>query len=218
MIVLHDQKHCYKCNKDKSRNDFGRNSVGRDGLQDLCKECYKVYTKVRSQTNRIKNSLNPDRPETKTCFRCREVKPTLTGFYRANRMYDGIHPLCKKCSSTYGKKYYEANKDWLRASRQDWGSINYAKERSYVHKRYALINANGYEPFDLIYIYQRDGGLCQICGIGPLGRFHLDHWIPLNMGGETCEGNLRITCPKCNLSRPKDGSDLLPNDQLTTND
>jgi 5-methylcytosine-specific restriction endonuclease McrA len=37
---------------------------------------------------------------------------------------------------------------------------------------------------------------------------HLDHIIPVVMGGTHTMGNVRIICRTCNLSRPKDGSDL----------
>jgi hypothetical protein len=35
-------------------------------------------------------------------------------------------------------------------------------------------------------------------------KFHIDHIIPEIMGGSTQEKNLRLLCPKCNLSRKKD--------------
>lgn len=38
---------------------------------------------------------------------------------------------------------------------------------------------------------------------------HLDHIVPLNIGGTHTIGNVRIICLTCNLSRPKDGSDLV---------
>jgi 5-methylcytosine-specific restriction endonuclease McrA len=37
---------------------------------------------------------------------------------------------------------------------------------------------------------------------------HLDHIIPVVIGGTHTVGNVRIICRTCNLSRPKDGSDL----------
>lgn len=37
---------------------------------------------------------------------------------------------------------------------------------------------------------------------------HLDHIVPLNIGGTHTHGNVRVICRTCNLSRPSDGSDL----------
>lgn len=38
---------------------------------------------------------------------------------------------------------------------------------------------------------------------------HLDHIIPLNIGGTHMMNNVRFLCLTCNLTRPKDGSDLI---------
>ena len=42
---------------------------------------------------------------------------------------------------------------------------------------------------------------------------HLDHIIPLNpkASGTHTTDNVRFICLKCNLKRPKDGSDIIPN-------
>lgn len=37
---------------------------------------------------------------------------------------------------------------------------------------------------------------------------HLDHIVPICMGGTHTMGNVRIICRTCNLARPKDGSDV----------
>ena len=37
---------------------------------------------------------------------------------------------------------------------------------------------------------------------------HLDHIVPINIGGTHVEENVRIVCARCNLSRPRDGSDV----------
>lgn len=67
-----------------------------------------------------------------------------------------------------------------------------------------------------IEIAERDKFKCQICGkhlwagtdakrfvkMGT-GLFHIDHEVPVNQGGRATLENLRLTCPECNLSRPK---------------
>lgn len=46
------------------------------------------------------------------------------------------------------------------------------------------------------------------CSPGKPNSKHLDHIIPLVIHGTHTVGNVRIICRSCNLSRPKDGSDL----------
>jgi 5-methylcytosine-specific restriction endonuclease McrA len=38
---------------------------------------------------------------------------------------------------------------------------------------------------------------------------HIDHIKPISVGGKHKKNNIRVICKKCNLSRPKDGRDLL---------
>jgi hypothetical protein len=54
---------------------------------------------------------------------------------------------------------------------------------------------------------------CPLCGIAMTSKLgqpnskHLDHVVPLAIGGTHTHGNVRIVCRTCNLKRPKDGSD-----------
>lgn len=55
---------------------------------------------------------------------------------------------------------------------------------------------------------------CRVCAVF-LIRVHglpqspeIDHIIPLNIGGRHVLANLRVLCRRCNLLRPKDGSDI----------
>lgn len=51
-------------------------------------------------------------------------------------------------------------------------------------------------------IYRRDRGRCHLCGEHrPADDFHLDHLVPLALGGTHNESNLAVACPKCNMSR-----------------
>lgn len=56
---------------------------------------------------------------------------------------------------------------------------------------------------------------CRLCGVfmtsKPLlpNSKHLDHIVPIGVGGTHTHGNVRIICLTCNLKRPKDGSDYV---------
>ena len=59
-----------------------------------------------------------------------------------------------------------------------------------------------------------DATHCPLCGCELAnGRYqsnskHLDHIIPISMGGTHTRGNLRIVCQSCNLARGKEPADL----------
>lgn len=56
-----------------------------------------------------------------------------------------------------------------------------------------------YETIDRHVIYDRDKGLCHLCG-RKVGRrtFQLDHLVPVALGGGTVAANLRVAHPSCN--------------------
>lgn len=62
---------------------------------------------------------------------------------------------------------------------------------------------------------RRKARKCPLCGVFMTGKpwlpnsKELDHILPICMGGTHTHGNVRIICRKCNLSRPKDGSDYM---------
>lgn len=52
-------------------------------------------------------------------------------------------------------------------------------------------------------IMRRDNFTCQVCGRYMPDRvgIHIDHIVPVSKGGRTEDGNLRVTCSVCNLSK-----------------
>lgn len=55
------------------------------------------------------------------------------------------------------------------------------------------------------WIYERDGGLCGICGLPvAFAEMHVDHIRPRIEGGSDHVSNFRISHPRCNLRRRAD--------------
>jgi len=51
----------------------------------------------------------------------------------------------------------------------------------------------------LLYTLQK--GLCACCGKSLDAGYHVDHIIPLALGGRNIDGNLQLLTPKCNLRK-----------------
>lgn len=48
-------------------------------------------------------------------------------------------------------------------------------------------------------ILARNDGLCGICGQSIEGEFHIDHIVPVALGGTDDEANLQPAHPRCNI-------------------
>lgn len=115
----------------------------------------------------------------------------------------------KEKAKDNSKAWRERNKEKVKESVKQWFDKNPEKMVAYAQKRRAMKkNAKGYEYTKAHHIKARFeiwGGKCWICG---KKAEHIDHVIPLCLGGSHWPANLRPACAKCNCSRPKDGSDL----------
>lgn len=75
-------------------------------------------------------------------------------------------------------------------------------------RRRAKVRASEVEKIDRLAIYDRDGGLCHICGKRVSARsFTLDHLVPIARGGPHIATNVRVAHKSCNSRR---GADRLP--------
>lgn len=80
------------------------------------------------------------------------------------------------------------------------------KEKSYIlaksFRRRAMKMAATVEDVDPAVVYERDMGLCQLCGL-PVeeGDFHLDHRIPIYRGGHHSYENCQTAHAFCNISK-----------------
>lgn len=123
----------------------------------------------------------------------REVLPATTA-------PPGPSPVaeCMRCARVYvpttkRQRYYSKECNW-RAQRS---------------KRRARIKAAFVENVDLYDIYQRDGGVCQLCGerVDRRCRYPsprtpvLDHIVPLSRGGKHERRNVQLAHHGCNNSK-----------------
>ena len=76
-------------------------------------------------------------------------------------------------------------------------------ERIKAAKRRALKKQNGGKLSTNIVqlLLQKQNGLCACCATPMNGQFHLDHIMPLSLGGANSDDNVQLLLPKCNLQK-----------------
>lgn len=118
----------------------------------------------------------------------------------------------------YQKSYAQKNKEVLNARKRAWAESNpekvaltikayYEKNKddylARTHKRRQLLRESG-ELSRGIYrrLMSLQRGLCAVCraDLKQTGK-HLDHIMPLALGGTNTDDNAQLLCPTCNLTK-----------------
>ena len=188
-------KKCGCCNHVLKFYLFNRNKGSKTNTTGNCKECQKESAK-------------------------KSYKKT-----KKKRNYKKYYEEHNEVKQEAARRYYAKNKDVMDAKHKEYlaskkGKMVMAKAHA---KRRATIANNKGIPYTRDIVIDRDmrNGkypICAICGepIMETGKdLHLDHVVPLLIGGMDCFTNIGCTHAKCNLEKKKDGSDVTAA-QITT--
>ena len=105
-------KICCKCKLEKNISEFGVLNRNKDGLNNLCKICYKEKLKIYRENNIVR----------------------LTG-NRKKRYYDNQNK-----SQEYSKEYYNKNKEHSNKVSSEWNKKNKDKRKNINNKHRQLPN------------------------------------------------------------------------------
>ena len=195
-------KVCPKCETNKPLDEFVKNRRSKDGRGSYCRPC-------ANENARKARARHPE---------------TARNYYRANRERI-LQTQRKYLQSPEGRATRRANQDayneanielvreWKTAWRKrnpnyhgDWEAANRELARAYKRKAEGKRRARKKQAFveDVCpkQVFERDKGICGICGspVDP-SDWHLDHIVPLALGGPHSEANVQVSHPRCNLSK-----------------
>jgi 5-methylcytosine-specific restriction endonuclease McrA len=106
------------------------------------------------------------------------------------RREGGYEPLEKR--REYAKRYLEKNRERINALSR----LRKHQRRARKNKAKGTVSPNIVEVLLL-----RQKGLCACCGVELNGVWHLDHIMPLALGGAHDDANLQLLTPTCNRSK-----------------
>lgn len=178
-------KTCTKCGLTKPISDFGKHAKTRDRLQCHCKQCIKENTAKWAANN----------PE--------KVKENNAKWYSVN----------SEKAKSYSANWRSANKDRVIANRAKYYSENQQKHKISVakwsakHPDYNRIKCSNYRARKNVgklskdiaeRLFKLQRGKCACC-MKPLGDdYHLDHIMPLALGGTNTDDNIQLLRASCN--------------------
>lgn len=101
--------------------------------------------------------------------------------------------------------YKEANREKLNASSEVYRKANLGVFRILSHNRRARVaSVGGRLSKDIAKkLYDLQKGRCPCCGLSLGDDYHLDHVIPIALGGSNTDANIQLLRKKCNLQKNK---------------
>lgn len=130
-------------------------------------------------------------------------------YYEANR--ERLLESTRKCSKAnpdrtlgYKRKWVQVNRQKARAAVFNWQRVNPDKVKVKEQNRRARKKANGGKlSTDIIQkLLTKQSNKCVCCGADLMQTgYHLDHIMPLALGGLNDDSNVQLLTPKCNLSK-----------------
>lgn len=209
-------KFCKKCNTHTIRYKGG-----------VCKPCSDARCLAYRLANREKNRLAAlDRKNeriaeaasrtSKNCTKCGVEKPVSE--FRIQRRRNNI-PMgcCKDCESEYQKSYKNANpekrkeivnrsakknKDKIYKKNLEYRLANKEAYRVHTRNRRAKQRTTGILSKNISKkLYTLQKGKCACCGL-PLGNdYHIDHIMPIALGGTNTDDNIQLLRATCNVQK-----------------
>lgn len=167
-------KRCSRCGGEKLVTAFYVSNSKSTGLSSWCGECQYMYHNEWRARNRL----------------------ALRGKQRIYRQMHRSHLL------VLARNYRRVNAEQVRAYRRKWQRSHPEQRREMVLRRRARIRQNRVERVDYAVIWQRDQGICHICGgVVESNDVHYDHVIALANGGAHSMDNIKVSHSICNMRK-----------------
>jgi 5-methylcytosine-specific restriction endonuclease McrA len=93
--------------------------------------------------------------------------------------------------------------DKVRAANVKWYAANRDRYSLYVrNRRVRMLGAAGtHNQKDIAELFKSQSGACAGCACCLAAGWHVDHVMPLVLGGSNWPSNLQLLCPACNLRK-----------------
>jgi 5-methylcytosine-specific restriction endonuclease McrA len=167
----------------------------------ICMDCQRDYESKNREKRREKNRK----------YRLKNIdklKGSYRDYYRKNR--DILSAKNKRYHSENLEKIAERksknrseNPEKFAESYRRWAKANPIKVAVKARNRRAVIKMCGgtHTPSDIELLLNKQGKKCVGCNADLRLGYHVDHIMPLALGGSNDRKNLQILCPKCNLKK-----------------
>ena len=191
---MSDLKTCSKCGIEKLILEFSKDKSKKHGIASRCKKCSVIATREYRASNPGAASVS--------CKLWRCANPDYASKY--SKAWHAANP---ERSSAINKAWRAKNHEKNREQSRNWARDNPEKIAHMNRRRRAIKRgADGFHTAkDVVTIFASQGGMCANCNRALLKqgkeKFHVDHIMPLKLGGSDWPSNLQCLCPDCNMRK-----------------
>lgn len=189
-------KICKGCLQEKDLSQFyprKRYKYGVDSRCNICK-CAEIKKYAHKYEEKTKQNQKIWREKNKEYIKQQRKK-----------YHDAVKndPKFIAQNREKSKKWFENNKD----KRKEYIQSNKEKvklwDRACSSKRRAIIknSAESFTAKQIIELHQHQSYKCNICKCCIKNKYHVDHIMPLKLGGGNGIDNIQLLCPTCNLRK-----------------
>jgi len=203
---------CRSCKRERDRAGYENHKAKRqanmrryrEGNKDRIAERNRIYHETnRARIKEAKRAAYEANPQAvvERVARWRRENPDKARAARKRRYDRHRKELLEK-----SKAWQHKNRDKVNAARRRWRAANPERfaHRNREHRSRVRARSRGNKvvPVDRLAIYERDGGICHLCG-QPSDRktFCLDHLVPIALGGPHSPENVAVAHRSCNRRR-----------------
>jgi hypothetical protein len=200
---------CRPCRLDQSRKRYAANPskwvAGREAWKTANLLKVREYAAAYYQANREKHATSRDKWRA-----ANRDKENAT-----NAAYKAANPEKSKAHGEQWRKanpdrhrankaaWREANREKLRETSSAWFAANPGIRRIYSQNRRSLESKSGGKLSKDIAtkLFKLQQGKCAVCMSALDGDYHLDHIMPIALGGSNTDENIQLLHSLCNMQK-----------------
>jgi 5-methylcytosine-specific restriction endonuclease McrA len=189
-------KICKGCLQEKDLSQFYPKKRYKYGVDSRCNKC---------RCAEVKKAAPKYAEKTKASQKMWQANNKDYVKQQRKASYDAIkhNPEFIAKNKAKAKTWFESNKD----KRKEYKKLNAGKVRSWdrvssLTRRARIKNCQeSFTVKQVTELHQQQSYVCNICKCCINHKYHVDHIMPLKLGGGNGIDNIQLLCPTCNLKK-----------------
>lgn len=201
---------CSKCLTLKELDQFPKDAKRENGRRKQCKECHNATRMawIDANRDRVKEFGRAAAAKRRATKDGRDRHNEASKLYYERHKEKALAAAAKYRTTNNAKfvacivKWRKANPGAVKSLRERWFAANPGAKKAYNQNRRAKVKSTGTLSKDIIpKLFALQKGRCPCCA-KPLGDdYHIDHKMPLALGGSNTDDNIQLLRAECNLQK-----------------